>query len=155
MWPRSRGPGTLEIVKFKDQASMIVELLAKLHATFWERRPGWVCSASGDHTSLLTGSLLNTSAHRLAERTSIPVEDGGFIIDNYRAVAKVIDNRPNTVMHGDAHPGNVYFRNGEAGLLDWQAVRRGHGRHASRKHRDGRRRTRRRGAQRSRDGGRP
>ena len=29
-------------------------------------------------------------------------------------------------MHGDAHPGNVYFRNGEAGLLDWQAVRRGH-----------------------------
>ena len=24
------------------------------------------------------------------------------------------------------HPGNVYFRNGEAGLLDWQAVRRGH-----------------------------
>jgi aminoglycoside phosphotransferase (APT) family kinase protein len=29
-------------------------------------------------------------------------------------------------MHGDAHPGNVYFCNGEAGLLDWQAVRRGH-----------------------------
>jgi aminoglycoside phosphotransferase (APT) family kinase protein len=29
-------------------------------------------------------------------------------------------------MHGDAHPGNVYFRDGEAGLLDWQAVRRGH-----------------------------
>jgi aminoglycoside phosphotransferase (APT) family kinase protein len=29
-------------------------------------------------------------------------------------------------MHGDAHPGNVYFRNGGAGLLDWQAVRRGH-----------------------------
>jgi aminoglycoside phosphotransferase (APT) family kinase protein len=49
-----------------------------------------------------------------------------FIIDNYRAVAKVIDKQPNTVMHGDAHPGNVYFRNSEAGLLDWQAVRRGH-----------------------------
>jgi len=110
----------------KDQASMIVELLARLHATFWERPPGWVYSASGDHTSLLTGSLLNTSARRLAERTSIPVEDGRFIIDNYRAVAKVIDKQPNTVMHGDAHPGNVYFRDGEAGLLDWQAVCRGH-----------------------------
>ena len=72
------------------------------------------------------GPLLNTSVRRLAERTSIPVEDGRFIIDNYRAVAKVIDRQPNTVMHGDAHPGNVYFRNGEAGLLDWQAVRRGH-----------------------------
>jgi hypothetical protein len=116
----------------KDQAGQVVELLAKLHATFWESLPsnktggplGWVYSASGDHTSLLTGPLLNTSARRLAERTS--VEDGRFIIDNYRAVAKLIDGQPNTVMHGDAHPGNVYFRNGEAGLLDWQAVRRGH-----------------------------
>jgi Phosphotransferase enzyme family len=118
----------------KDQASMIVELLARLHATFWERLPGngsrgplgWVYSASVDHTSLLTGPLLNTSARRLAERTDIPVEDGRFIIDNYRAVAEIIDREPNTVTHGDAHPGNVYFRNGEAGLLDWQAVRRGH-----------------------------
>ena len=118
----------------KDQAAKIVELLATLHATFWERLPangsrrplGWVYSASGDHTSLLTGPLLNTSARRLAERTSIPVEAGRFIIDNYRAVAKLIDEQPNTIMHGDAHPGNVYFRNGEAGLLDWQAVRRGH-----------------------------
>lgn len=117
-----------------DRATMIVELLAELHATFWERLPpkanggplGWIYSASDDHTSLLTGPLLNTSARRLAERTSIRVEDGRFIIDNYRAVAKVIDRKPNTVMHGDAHPGNVYFRNGDAGLLDWQAVRRGH-----------------------------
>jgi Phosphotransferase enzyme family len=118
----------------KDQANMIVELLAQLHATFWERLPvngtrgplGWVYSASGDHTSLLNAPLLNTSARRLAERTSITVEDGRFIIDNYREVAKLIDAQPNTVMHGDAHPGNVYFRNGKAGLLDWQAVRRGH-----------------------------
>src|SRR5690348_17767515 len=41
---------------------------------------------------------------------------GRFIDDNYRAVARLIDQAPNTVMHGDAHPGNVYFRNGEAGL---------------------------------------
>ncbi|GBE63798.1 phosphotransferase [Mycobacterium sp. MFM001] len=109
-----------------DRAGLIVELLARLHATFWERPPGWVYSASGDHTSLLTGPLLKVSARRLAERTSIPVHSGRFIDDNYRAVAQLIDTPPHTVMHGDAHPGNVYFRNGEAGLLDWQAVRRGH-----------------------------
>lgn len=113
-----------------DQAAKIVELLAALHATFWERLPAnatrWLYSASGDHTSLLTGPLLNTSARRLTERTDIAVEDGRYIIDNYRVVAKLIDGQPNTVTHGDAHPGNVYFRNGEAGLLDWQAVRRGH-----------------------------
>jgi hypothetical protein len=88
--------------------------------------PGWLYTASAHSVSLLTGPLLKTSARRLAERTDIPVEKGRFIDENYRAVARLIDTPPHTVMHGDAHPGNVYFRNGEAGLLDWQAVRRGH-----------------------------
>lgn len=116
-----------------DQAGLIVDLLAKLHATFWGRLPddgqgplGWLYTPSGDVTSMLTGSLMNTSIKRLAERTDIPVENGRFIADNYRAVAALIDTAPHTVMHGDAHPGNVYFRDGQAGLLDWQAVRRGH-----------------------------
>ncbi|QLL06774.1 phosphotransferase [Mycobacterium vicinigordonae] len=116
-----------------DQASLIVELLAKLHATFWGRLPrngrgslGWLYTPSGDVTSLLTGSLMNASIKRLGERTDIPVENGRFIAENYRAVAAIIDTEPHTVMHGDAHPGNVYFRDGRAGLLDWQAVRRGH-----------------------------
>jgi hypothetical protein len=110
----------------KDQARLIVELLARLHATLWGRVPGWLYTASADSASLLTGPLLKTSAGRLAERTDIPVENGRYIDENYRAVARLIDAPPHTVMHGDAHPGNVYFRNGDAGLLDWQAVRRGH-----------------------------
>jgi hypothetical protein len=116
-----------------DQASLIIELLADLHATFWDRLPhdgrgplGWLYTPSGDVTSLLTGSLMHSSIKRLAERTTIPVEKGSFIADNYRAVAALIDTPPHTVMHGDAHPGNMYFQGGKAGLLDWQAVRRGH-----------------------------
>ncbi|WP_197517803.1 phosphotransferase [Mycobacterium sp. E796] len=116
-----------------DRASLIVELLADLHASFWDRLPrdrrgplGWLYTPSGDVTSLLTGSLMNASIKRLAGRTEIPVENGAFIADNYRAVAALIDTPPHTVMHGDAHPGNMYFEGGKAGLLDWQAVRRGH-----------------------------
>ncbi len=116
-----------------DQAGLIVELLATVHGTFWDRMHqtgrdplDWLYTPSGDVTSLLTGSLMTTSIKRLAERTSIPVENGRFIAENYRAAAAVIDTPPHTVMHGDAHPGNMYFRDGEAGLLDWQAVRRGH-----------------------------
>ena len=116
-----------------DQASLIVEVLADLHATFWGRLPsggrgplGWLYTPSGDVTSLLTGSLMHASIKRLAGRTEIPVENGAFIADNYRAVAALIDTAPHTVMHGDAHPGNMYFHGGKAGLLDWQAVRRGH-----------------------------
>ncbi|MDM4139578.1 MULTISPECIES: phosphotransferase [Mycobacterium] len=116
-----------------DQASLIVELLAELHAVFLGRLPrgghgpmSWLYTPSGDVTSLLTGSLMHTSIKRLAERTTIPVDKGTFIADNYRAVAALIDTPPHTVMHGDAHPGNMYFLGGKAGLLDWQAVRRGH-----------------------------
>jgi Phosphotransferase enzyme family len=116
-----------------DQASLIVELLANLHATFWDLQPrdgrgplGWLYTPSGDVTSLLTGSLMHASIKRLAERTTIAVDKGRFIADNYRAVAALIDTPPHTVMHGDAHPGNMYFHGGKAGLLDWQAVRRGH-----------------------------
>jgi hypothetical protein len=116
-----------------DQASLIIELLAELHGTFWDRLPrdgrgpmGWLYTPSGDVTSLLTASLMHTSIKRLAERTTIPVANGRFIADNYRAVATLIDTPPHTVMHGDAHPGNMYFQGGKAGLLDWQAVRRGH-----------------------------
>jgi hypothetical protein len=125
-------PDTLHPLSI-EQASLIVELLATVHGTFWERvrqngrgRLAWLYTPSGDVTSLLTGSLMKTSVKRLAERTTIPVENGRFIADNYRAVAALIDTPPHTVMHGDAHPGNVYFRDGEPGLLDWQAVRRGH-----------------------------
>ena len=125
-------PDTLHPLSI-DQASLIVELLATVHGTFWERVRqngrgplAWLYTPSGDVTSLLTGSLMKTSAKRLAERTTIPVDTGRFIADNYRAVAALIDTPPHTVMHGDAHPGNVYFRDGEPGLLDWQAVRRGH-----------------------------
>ncbi|MGB3326320.1 MAG: phosphotransferase [Mycolicibacterium fortuitum] len=118
----------------KDRAAATVEVLAQLHAAFWGRLPersgsgplGWLYSASGDHTSLLTGSLLKLATKRLAASTDIPVAGGRFIDENYRAAARLLDRPPHTVMHGDAHPGNLFFREGKAGLLDWQAVRRGH-----------------------------
>ena len=118
-------PTTLKPIS-TERAVKVVDLLARLHATFWGRIPDWVYSASGDSSSLMVGGLLKLSSRRIAERTDIDIARGRFIDDNYRAVATLLDATPNTVMHGDAHPGNVYFRNGEAGLLDWQAVRRGH-----------------------------
>lgn len=125
-------PDTLHPIE-ADRAALVVELLARLHATFWGRLPtdnagplAWLYTASSDSASLLTPPLLKISSGRLAERTDLPLERGRFIDKHYRAVAALVDHQPHTVMHGDAHPGNLYFRDGRAGLLDWQAVRRGH-----------------------------
>jgi hypothetical protein len=110
----------------KDKASLIVGLLAGLHAKFWARVPDWLYSGSADPSVPLVPAMLRLSARRISERHSIPVEKGRFIDEHYPAVARLIDAPPHTVLHGDAHPGNTYFRDGAAGLLDWQAVRRGH-----------------------------
>lgn len=118
-----------------DQMAQVVEVLAGLHATFWGRLPhkhggggqfGWLLAPSDDPANLLTPSVMRFSARRLARSTSIPVEAGRYIWENFPGVTAVIDSGPHTVLHGDSHPGNTYFRDGRAGLLDWQVVRRGH-----------------------------
>ncbi|MCX5044875.1 aminoglycoside phosphotransferase family protein [Aldersonia sp. NBC_00410] len=118
-----------------ERAAQLVDLLAHLHGTFWGRLPdvgnarvplGWLHAGSADPSVPLVGSMMRRSVRRLSGHTGIAVEAGRFIIDNYPAVARLIDQAPHTVLHGDAHPGNTFVRDGRVGLLDWQAVRRGH-----------------------------
>jgi hypothetical protein len=115
----------------KDQMALLVEFFAHLHGTFWGRLPakpggrrqfGWLRPPSAEPSNLLTPALLRLSARR----TSIPVEAGRFIWENYQAITATVDSGTHTVLHGDAHPGNTFFRNGQAGMFDWQVVRRGH-----------------------------
>jgi aminoglycoside phosphotransferase (APT) family kinase protein len=117
-----------------DQMALLVEVLAHLHGTFWGRLPekpgggqfGWLWQPSSDPSVPLTPYLMKMSARRLVDRTSIPVEAGRFIWENFRAVTALVDKGPHTALYGDSHPGNTFFRNGQAGLFDWQVVRRGH-----------------------------
>ncbi|MCX2930919.1 phosphotransferase [Mycobacterium sp. CVI_P3] len=118
-----------------DQMAQLVEVLAGLHATFWGRLPqkrgggdrfGWLLAPSDDPANLMTPSVMRMSARRLARSTSIPVYAGRYIWEHFAAATATIDSGPHTVLHGDSHPGNTYFRGGRAGLLDWQVVRRGH-----------------------------
>jgi aminoglycoside phosphotransferase (APT) family kinase protein len=118
----------------KDKASSLVEILAHVHGTFWNRLPaprstgplGWLTQTSDERSLPISRPLMRLSAQRLTEKTDIPVENGRFVIENYPAAVRLIDAGPQTVLHGDSHPGNVYFRDGKAGLLDWQVVKRGH-----------------------------
>jgi hypothetical protein len=124
-----------------DQMASLVEVLAGLHGAFWGKLPekfdggrqfsssgqfGWLMAPSTDPANLLTPALMKMSAGKLAERTPIPIESGRFLWENYQAATEIVDAGTHTVLHGDSHPGNTYFRDGRAGLLDWQVVRRGH-----------------------------
>ena len=118
-----------------DRMAQLVGVFARLHGTFWGRLPeksggggkfGWLWAPAEDPSNLLTPPIMRMSARRLAPRTSIAVDAGRFIWQNFQAVTALVDTGPHTVLHGDAHPGNTYVRDGRAGLLDWQVVRRGH-----------------------------
>ena len=118
-----------------DQMALLVELLARLHGTFWGRLPersskrgefGWLKAPAAEPANLLTPALMKTSARKLADRTTIAVESGRFLWEHFQAATELVDAGIHTVLHGDSHPGNTYFRDGAAGLLDWQVVRRGH-----------------------------
>lgn len=129
-----RFPDTLHPLP-TDQLAQVVGVLAHLHATFWGRLPekpggtgqfGWLLSPSSDPANLLTPSVMKMSAKRLSASTTIPIESGRYLWENFGRVTAVVDSGPHTVLHGDSHPGNTYIRDGRAGLLDWQVVRRGH-----------------------------
>jgi hypothetical protein len=118
-----------------DQMALLMEVLARLHGTFWGRLPenlggggafGWLVAPSEDPANLLTPALMRMSAGKLADRTTVSIESGRFLWENYQAATEIVDAGTHTVLHGDSHPGNTYFRDGRAGLLDWQVVRRGH-----------------------------
>jgi phosphotransferase family enzyme len=118
-----------------DQMAQLVEVLAGLHGAFWGRLPeksggggefGWLTAPSEDPANLLTPGLMQRSARKLADRTTVAIESGRFLWENYQAATEIVDAGPHTVLHGDSHPGNTYIRDGGAGLLDWQVVRRGH-----------------------------
>jgi hypothetical protein len=112
-----------------------LQTLANLHGTFWSRMPaqpggpgplGWLWPPSSDPANPLTPMLMRKSAEKLSQRTDIDVYRGRYLWENLQRIVTFNDRGPHVVLHGDSHPGNTFFRNGVAGLLDWQVVRRGH-----------------------------
>jgi Phosphotransferase enzyme family len=118
------------------QATAVLETLAGLHGSQW-RNPrldvsggagglAWIRANGSDPLLPLVARVMQSLGRRLgkADASLVPME-GRRILLHYRSIAAVLDAGPHTILHGDPHPGNCYFTDGHAGLLDWQVVRRG------------------------------
>jgi hypothetical protein len=115
-----------------EQVARSLTQLARLHAAtwgsaVWERAP-WLDPRMD---RLLEGRGSEAVRKCLASPlgASIPVEvrDAERVIAAYRrAAAESARAQPWTVLHGDAHLGNLFLgRDGEPAFLDWQLVQRG------------------------------
>ncbi|MGZ4710948.1 MAG: phosphotransferase, partial [Acidimicrobiales bacterium] len=111
-------------------AEAVLDTLAALHGACWQApqldRLGWIRANSTDAMLPLVSTAVRAMGSRLAHRDPALAPAGGrAILRSYPSVARQLDAGPHTVLHGDPHPGNCYFVDGRAGLLDWQVIRRG------------------------------
>jgi Phosphotransferase enzyme family len=115
-----------------DQAADSLSELAKLHATTWEApafaAAPWLASRLESYLQLrgvedVRGNFDGPIGARVPE----PVRDAQRLVDALHALAPIVaDSSPWSVIHGDAHVGNVYLdAAGQPSFVDWQMVQRG------------------------------
>ncbi len=111
--------------------------LARLHAAFWDRplpaglrflRP-W---RLGRSWAVVSVASLARGLRRLRQLQPPAVRPVGAVGlgRQFHQSAQLAASGPQTVLHGDPHPGNTYLSvDGTTGFLDWQLARTGHWSH--------------------------
>ncbi|MCX6395271.1 MAG: phosphotransferase [Propionibacteriales bacterium] len=113
-----------------DQVAAALSTLAALHGATSGRadRPRWLSTNSADALLPLVTAVLPRLGRAVADRDrTLTALGGDRLLRTYRRWAQQLDDDAFCVLHGDPHPGNLYLLGDRVGLLDWQAVRRGHG----------------------------
>lgn len=117
-----------------DEVERALSALATLHGHFWEdprfrRELRWLTAVSIREQRLipLARPLLERGVFRagrsLPKALRRPLRRLSAVRNQ---IAKTLSAGPQTMLHYDCHPGNLYFsKTGAAGWLDWQLVRTG------------------------------
>jgi len=120
-----------------ETARLVVRGLARLHAAFWESARfradlAWLERGHHDATYRIGRLLSAVSVKPMLARFGdlVPAElraAAGRIACARDRLEAAWARPPCTVIHGDAHAGNLYYPPGGVGFLDWQVVQRGQG----------------------------
>jgi len=120
-----------------EEAARAVRSLAALHAAFWSspvlaRERGWLKHPSRNPLAAverLLGTLaLAPALRRHGDRFPESIRSQAPAIVAARSdLDRAWSEGPHTLLHGDPHLGNLYFRGDRVGFLDWQVVQAGQG----------------------------
>jgi hypothetical protein len=136
---RSAHPNVATVALTVGQVQSGLRGLANLHAAYWDRplpepirflRP-WKLSSAWAPLSLASLArarrLLRVGGHA---RTLPPLASAATLERGFRHWATVAVSGPQTVLHGDPHPGNTFaLPDDVTGFYDWQLVRTGNWSH--------------------------
>ena len=112
-----------------DQVAATLEQYARLHAgaPLLERAP-WVPRMVADLVAwnIVTPEKLQDLLHGpRGQRLKPATRDAGRLIAGMNALAELDASRPATLLHGDAHAGNIFRMPEGPGLTDFVTVQRG------------------------------
>ncbi len=120
-----------------DEARLVVQALGEIHGKYWDspRLTGdlaWLPTYR-THKNVRLNRLMRkwTLKQTIAKYGDIIPDqvkkNGNYINKRYDELEEYWAQPPHTLIHGDAHVGNMYFKDHEVGFLDWQVVRQGQG----------------------------
>lgn len=117
------------------EAEQVIDALAALHGHFWQdprfaTTLGWLQGASMERAEVVGQPLRQYAFDKVfrdyAQLFPPEVRQARALLrDVVQAVNSHNQTRAETLQHGDPHLGNMYFQDGEVGLLDWQVAQRG------------------------------
>jgi len=114
-----------------DQTAATLTQLANLHAAGWHNPPfargDWLNSRIGGYTDYASPERVSElMADGRGELLSAEIKDGRRIHRAFEALLQHVAISNSTLIHGDAHAGNLYISaNGTPGIIDWQVFQKG------------------------------
>lgn len=120
-----------------SQAAMVVEQLANFHARFWKKEGfnhtySWMAGPIRRLEDFLGTAmavpLMKRGLHQAGELVPSKLHAQAIHYARHRRQAmRFLTEAPQTLVHHDCHPGNLFWHQSQPGLLDWQLVRFGEG----------------------------
>lgn len=119
------------------QATLVIKQLARFHAHFWNKidpvrtyhwLAGPVRRLEDQLGAALAVPLMKRGLHLAGK--FVPSTIHALAVHyarNRRRAMRFLSEGPQTLVHHDCHPGNLFWRQSQPGLLDWQLVRFGDG----------------------------
>lgn len=112
-----------------DDAASSLAALAALHArSDLLKGNDWIVPRSGQIARMpnLTGeSIQGLMDDPRGDNLTPEVRSGANILAAMRAFADLSDTRPQFILHGDSHAGNIYRTAQGLGIIDWQVLQHG------------------------------
>ncbi len=112
-----------------DQAANSVEQLAHLHAgSHILKNIDWIRPRAAELARMphMTAEILQGLLDDPRGVNLTPaVRNGARLIEGMKALADKSEGRPQFLVHGDAHAGNIFRTAKGSGLIDWQVLQRG------------------------------